>query len=208
MAVDRVPRKDTCPCSVYHNNHRLVPRTSLICECCRSVLLQSRAGQESTDSEIAELREQVGRVEKGLRLRYDPQTTAEDLRDENSRLFQNLMRLVRQADSFQSKASSIAGTIYGGSVLGDPLSRDQWVSIENWIPPLIIEEPRLENLEVDHPPTATTSLSLERSSDALKSLSSYTTDMATEQSDSESDSELERDMTKKFKELALGSFQR
>ena len=182
--------------------------TSLTCENYRSVLLQNRAGQQNTDSKIAGLREQVGRVERALRHRHDPQINADDLRDENDRFIQNLMKLVRQADKFQSKASSISGTIYGGSVSGDAMSRDQWVSIENWIPPPIIEEPEHGNRDRDHLSTATTLSSGEPSSTALRSPGSFSIDVPTNLSGSDSDSEIEREMTKKFKELALGSFQR
>ena len=157
--------------------------------------------------EIAGLCEQVGRVEKGLRLRHDPHLTADDqIRNENDRCFQNLMRLVRQADTFSAKASSIAGTIYGGSILGDPLSRDQWASIENWIPPPVIEEPPLEIQRENRPPTATASSSTAVSHAALRSPGSFTTEVTTLESDSDYDSEIEREMTKKFIELALGSF--
>ena len=45
--------------------------------------------------------------------------------------------LARRARAFNSKARSIAGTIYGGSVIGDPLTRDQHDSIKGRIPPPI-----------------------------------------------------------------------
>lgn len=64
---------------------------------------------------------------------------------EDVRISQNLRRLVRVAHTFHYSASTIVrdgprSTVWGGSVLGDPLTPDQVSNIERWIPPPTIEE--------------------------------------------------------------------
>jgi hypothetical protein len=58
----------------------------------------------------------------------------------------NLRKLLIQAESVNSSASTVIegdrSTVWNGSVLGDPLSQEQYRNITGWIPPPISEEPR------------------------------------------------------------------
>ena len=150
---------------------------------------------------------------KSTRLREQIDRTQQivNLENRNKRLLQDLAEEAYQADTLHSETSSITESIVSiqdGSVLGDSLSQKQWESIDDWIPPPISGEIPSEARKEMPPPTASASSSTEQPSAVRGSPSSFTADVIAEQSGSDSDSEMEREMTKKFKELALGSFQR
>ncbi|KAG9501613.1 hypothetical protein J7337_007304 [Fusarium musae] len=68
-------------------------------------------------------------------------------REEDNRATQNLRQFVQVAENFHSSASTILregprSTVWGGSILGDPLTEAQTSMIERWIPPPVNEEPR------------------------------------------------------------------
>ena len=92
------------------------------------------------------------------------------------------------AEIFHSNASSYAGTVYSGSVLGEPLSRDRWNSISDWIPePVIPEEASSAS-----PPT------LVGAPDGA-----FTTMPS---NDHDSDSDIDTMMIRKLHELGLSNF--
>ena len=114
---------------------------------------------------------------------------------ENERVSNNLRKLVRAAETFHSSASTVIegsrSTVWGGSELGDPLSDEQMDNIKNWIPPPTIPEER----EDDSTFSGSRGLS-----------ASSTRDTEADQS-SDSDSEIDRDLTKKFHEIAVASLE-
>ncbi|KAL7765857.1 hypothetical protein ACKLNR_003773 [Fusarium oxysporum f. sp. zingiberi] len=68
-------------------------------------------------------------------------------REEDDRATQNLRQFVQVAENFHSSASTILregprSTVWGGSIMGDPLTEAQTSMIERWIPPPVNEEPR------------------------------------------------------------------
>jgi ankyrin repeat protein len=175
--------------------------------------LQGSANQETMIAELAGLRSQIGRVEVAIQSREALQTSTGDLLKDNGRIIHNLQQYVRVAESFYSNASNIAESVNGGSVIGDPLSQDQWSFIEQWIPqPQILEEPNEEDI-IRHrlsssPSTSpSTEMGLATAEDrtVLTTLSSATTVPQLGQSDSESD--IENEATRKFQELALQKFE-
>lgn len=56
---------------------------------------------------------------------------------DNERISHNLQSLVQAAESFHSSASTVAAgsTVWGGSVMGEPLTQEQYGNIEEWITP-------------------------------------------------------------------------
>src|SRR6266487_2420560 len=87
------------------------------------------------NSQLVGLRGQIERVGYALHRRAGSQASpSATAREEDDRIFRNLKQCVHVAESFHSNASSYAGTVYGGSVFGEPLAIDQWNSISDWIP--------------------------------------------------------------------------
>lgn len=180
----------------------------------RCIHLQSNANQDTIVSELAGLRNQIGRVEVALQSREALQVSAGELQEEDGRIIRNLQQYIKVAESFHSSASNYAESVRGGSIMGDPLSPDQWFSIERWIPkPQISEEMSEEEVDLWTPsPSPSTNLSTEKRSattdekTTLTAVSSVTTTASQlDQSDSESD--IEKETTKKFQELALRKFE-
>lgn len=148
------------------------------------LLLKSGSSQESISRVLGDLKTQIGRVEVAVQTRNDAEPPSTDLQQDNERISRNLRQFVRVAESFHSSASTVVGegTVWGGSVYGDPLSDDQAQRIENWIPPPTIQE---EGPEINN------------------SLSGTTEDV---EQDSDPDSDMERDFVKNFHGLAISSF--
>ena len=90
------------------------------------------------------LKSQIGRVEIALQARTDAEPPSSDIGEDSERISRNLRLFVQAAESFHSSASTIiadgaGSTVWGGSVVGDPLSDEQHRNILDWIPPPIIE---------------------------------------------------------------------
>lgn len=91
------------------------------------LLLQSNSSQADVSRTLLDLKSQIGRVEGALQSRDNLLSTGDD-RQERDRISSNLQRFIRAAESFHSSASTVVGdrsTVWGGSILGDPLSHDQ-----------------------------------------------------------------------------------
>jgi tetratricopeptide (TPR) repeat protein len=164
-----------------------------------TVLFQTNASQETMNSQLAGLRNQIGRMENALHSRVDLQVSpSTNDREENDRIFRNLQHCVRVAENFHSNASSYAETLYGGSVLGEPLSNDRRNSISEWIP---------EPMTVDEASSTipSTRLGSEDYSTSFTSPSSFTT-MPPDNHDSDSD--IDKELAKKLQELGLSNFNR
>src|SRR6202000_2247642 len=103
------------------------------------------ASQELVMRSLQGLKNQMSRVE--LVLQGQVSLTAGDRLD-NYRITNNMNNLLRAAQGFHSAASSVASgsTVWGGSVMGEPLTREQFRDIEGWIPPPITEDEEQELL--------------------------------------------------------------
>ncbi len=90
------------------------------------------------------LKTRITGVETAIHGQLRSAYTVPELSADSDRMTRNLRNLIREAESLHSSASTIVGdtrsTVWGGSVLGDPLSVEQYGSIQNWIPPPAIEE--------------------------------------------------------------------
>lgn len=134
-------------------------------------------------------------MESSLKRRGDSDSSTPDVAEDNERITRNLQELVREAESFHSSASTVLGddarsTVWGGSVLGDPLSDEQYRHIQDWIPPpTIVEEDNQGDQEASR---ITPSMDPSRAEAANDS-----------DQESDADSDLERQLTKRFQELAL-----
>lgn len=79
---------------------------------------------------LSDLKSQIGRVEGALTSTTslpNYQSSREE-RDENERISRSLHQFVRAAESFHSSASTVVGsrsTVWGGSIMGDPLTQDR-----------------------------------------------------------------------------------
>lgn len=169
------------------------------------LLLQSNSSQESVSRILSDLKSQIGRVEEALISREDILVSRDDI-EENERISRNLHQFVRAAESFHSSASTVASdrsTVWGGSILGDPLTQDQMSSIENWIPPPSIVEEDEQNEEIASSTGRSAPVSNNRSSIMDMDITSVHEDLH----DSDSDSDIEKDLTRKFQELAVAKLE-
>ncbi|KAK3936725.1 heat shock 70 kDa protein 12B [Diplogelasinospora grovesii] len=147
------------------------------------LLIQNNSSQDAVFRVLTGLKSQIGRVEDALHA--GPPVS----REEDDRISRNLQQFVRVAESFHSSASTIVregprSTVWGGSILGDPLTEEQFSSIEGWIPPPINEQEEL----VDEPSGASN------------------TGQAGEQAHhSDSDDDMDKDLVERLGELALHS---
>lgn len=110
------------------------------------LLIQNNSSQEYVVQVLSGLKSQVRRVEFALQAGNPPGAGPAEAREENDRISRNMRKLVRVAEDFHSSASTIImdgprSTVYGGSIMGDPLTDEQVSGIHNWIPPPIEEEP-------------------------------------------------------------------
>jgi hypothetical protein len=155
---------------------------------------------------LARLRQDIIRVEATLHSHRDTQGASADLLADEDRIARNLRDLVRVAESFHSSASTIAaeGSVWGGSVIGDPMDSERFQNIQDWIPPPTVEEedvdeempvPRNSKSAVQESPseTRTTSGSPSRSADTNP------------QAASDSESDFERDLLRNIEHLAFTS---
>ncbi|KAE9967586.1 hypothetical protein EG327_011384 [Venturia inaequalis] len=103
------------------------------------------SSQQDLSRQLTDLKDQIT-LANTLALQQQtaqPGLSVDTLQD-SRRISNHLKNLARDAESLRSSASTaIEGdrsTIWGGSVLGDQLSNDQYRDIRNWIPPPIEEE--------------------------------------------------------------------
>lgn len=153
------------------------------------LLLSSSSSQDSIQRVLSSLKEQIGRIEGNLNerqaLSLSPAESAE-----RERMSRNLSRLARMANNFHTSASTIIegdrSTMWGGSVLGDPLTQEQHGRINDWIPPAVLEED-------EYPaPEETDRITREPSPG----------------SDSDSGSDVERDLMNHFEELGISEYKK
>lgn len=151
------------------------------------LLIQNNSSQEYVVQVLSGLKSQVRRVEFALQAGNPLGAGPVEAREENDRISRNMRKLVRVAEDFHSSASTIVmdgprSTVYGGSIMGDPLTDEQVSGIHNWIPPPIEEEP----VPGDHPQsdgTSTTAVEVGRLSD--------------------SDDDIDKELAKRLEELAM-----
>lgn len=138
-------------------------------------------------------------MESTLHRQGNVESSSPDIRDDNKRIYHNLRELVRKADSFHSNASTILGggarsTLWGGSVIGNPLTDEQYSNIRDWITtPSTDEDAHIEKEALG---VAAPSMEISRSG--------MVDDLG---DDSDADSDIERHLTKKFEELAMSSLE-
>jgi tetratricopeptide (TPR) repeat protein len=127
-------------------------------------------------------------MESALQSRDD--SLPPDEQQEENRIDRNLKQLVRAAKSLHSDASTViitgaGSSVWGGSIMGEPLSQDTFNQIEAWIPPPSHEEPERQDGLSPRPTSPSPAI-------------------WPDSSDSESD--IEKDIMKKFEELAAAKF--
>ncbi|KAK3293689.1 uncharacterized protein B0H64DRAFT_218475 [Chaetomium fimeti] len=106
------------------------------------LLIHNNSSQDAVFNVLHGLKHQIGRVEiashQATQQTFGQTGSSHDA--DGNQITQNLRQLVRVAETFHSNASAITregprSTVWGGSVLGDPLTREQLFNIESWIPP-------------------------------------------------------------------------
>ncbi|KAH6953465.1 hypothetical protein DER45DRAFT_575916 [Fusarium avenaceum] len=110
------------------------------------LLIHSNSSQDSVFRVLSGLKSQVRRVEVALQTSSSADSGDSVAREEDDRMLHNLRQFVQVAESFHSSASTIVrdgprSTIWGGSILGVPLTEAQISRIKGWIPPPVNEEP-------------------------------------------------------------------
>ncbi|EWG53594.1 hypothetical protein FVEG_11993 [Fusarium verticillioides 7600] len=111
------------------------------------LLIHSNSSQESVFKALSGIKSQLRYVEVALHTNSSANPGPSSGREEDDRATQNLRQFVQVAENFHSSASTILregprSTVWGGSILGDPLTEAQTSMIERWIPPPVNEEPR------------------------------------------------------------------
>ncbi|KAH6848057.1 hypothetical protein B0I37DRAFT_156498 [Chaetomium sp. MPI-CAGE-AT-0009] len=108
------------------------------------LMIHNNSSQDAVFNVLHGLKSQIGRVEiashQGARLEPTVGPAGSSRDADGNQIAQNLRQLVRVAETFHSNASAITregprSTVWGGSVLGDPLTSEQFSNIESWIPP-------------------------------------------------------------------------
>lgn len=127
-------------------------------------------------------------MESALQSRDD--SLSPDEQQEENRIDRNLKQLVRAAKSLHSDANTViitgaGSSVWGGSIMGEPLSQDIFNQIEAWIPPPSHKEPERQDGLSPRPTSPSPAI-------------------WPDSSDSESD--IEKDIMKKFEELAAAKF--
>jgi hypothetical protein len=165
------------------------------------MLIHGQSSQDQVLSGLRDLQSKIERIDANVQSQSASSISLPDTKD-NERVLQSLQSLARAAETFHSSASTVAGsTVWGGSVFNDPLSRDEYRNIENWIPPPIEEEQTTDQQSVG---TGVTSPSSELySNPAASSTEIAAANMWNRPQDGDSDSDFETDLTKKFEDLAL-----
>ncbi|KAF5710796.1 hypothetical protein FGLOB1_5326 [Fusarium globosum] len=110
------------------------------------LLLHSNSSQDSVFKVLSGLKSQLRNVEVALHTSSSASPGPSSGREEDDRAAQNLRQFVQVAENFHSSASTILregprSTVWGGSIMGDPLTEAQTSLIERWIPPPVNEEP-------------------------------------------------------------------
>ncbi|RKK31809.1 hypothetical protein BFJ67_g15066 [Fusarium oxysporum f. sp. cepae] len=111
------------------------------------LLIHSNSSQDSVFKVLSGLKSQLRHVEFVLHTRSSASPGPSSGREEDDRATQNLRQFVQVAENFHSSASTILregprSTVWGGSIMGDPLTEAQTSMIERWIPPPVNEESR------------------------------------------------------------------
>ena len=167
------------------------------------------------------LKSQLDRVESLTRPQLVPDTTK--LEQQNiDRMIRNIEKLIRAAKGFHSSASSsVAGSIrgsvwsdsvpgrpgtlsrthsiWGGSVAGVPLNRDQRRYIRDWIPPAVDEESTFNGYSSPIDSSSITSPTLTDTTTISASTKATTVD---DEYESDPESDLEKQMMDKAEEMA------
>ncbi|CZR38248.1 uncharacterized protein FPRO_06561 [Fusarium proliferatum ET1] len=110
------------------------------------LLIHSNSSQDSVFKVLSGLKSQLRNVEVALHTSSSASPGPSSGREEDDRATQNLRQFVQVAENFHSSASTILregprSTVWGGSIMGDPLTEAQTSLIERWIPPPVNEEP-------------------------------------------------------------------
>jgi tetratricopeptide (TPR) repeat protein len=158
---------------------------------------------------LAKLREGIARVEVALSSREETQGVSADLLADEGRIARNLRNLVRVAETFHSSASTVVaeGSVWGGSVLGDPLDPERFRNIESWISPPTVEEGEIDEeiatLSNPH------SQSLETPSESISISGTRPRSVNSDgEAGSDSESDFERDLLRNIEQLAFTSLAR
>lgn len=111
------------------------------------LLIHSNSSQDSVFKVLSGLKSQLRHVEFALHTSSSASPGPSSGREEDDRATQNLRQFVQVAENFHSSASTILregprSTVWGGSIMGDPLTEAQTSMIERWIPPPVNEESR------------------------------------------------------------------
>ncbi|KAF5601338.1 hypothetical protein FPCIR_2317 [Fusarium pseudocircinatum] len=111
------------------------------------LLIHSNSSQDSVFKALSGIKSQLRYVEVALHTSSSASPGPSSGREEEDRATQNLRQFVQVVENFHSSASTILregprSTIWGGSIMGDPLTEAQTSMIERWIPPPVNEEPR------------------------------------------------------------------
>ncbi|KAG4256108.1 hypothetical protein FPRO03_05056 [Fusarium proliferatum] len=109
-------------------------------------MLNINSSQDSVFKVLSGLKSQLRQVEVALHTSSPASPGPSSGREEDDRATQNLRQFVQVAENFHSSASTILregprSTVWGGSIMGDPLTEAQTSQIERWIPPPVNEEP-------------------------------------------------------------------
>ncbi|RKL51047.1 hypothetical protein BFJ72_g500 [Fusarium proliferatum] len=110
------------------------------------LLIHSNSSQDSVFKVLSGLKSQLRNVEDALHTNSSAGPVPSSGREEDDRATQNLRQFFQVAENFHSSASTILregprSTVWGGSIMGDPLTEAQTSLIERWIPPPVNEEP-------------------------------------------------------------------
>ncbi|KAG5805454.1 hypothetical protein H9Q74_010224 [Fusarium xylarioides] len=109
------------------------------------LLIHSNSSQDSVFKVLSGLQSQLRHVEVALHTSSSASPGPSSGHEEDDRATQNLQQFVQVAKNFHSSASNILkegprSTVWGGSIMGDPLTEAQASMIERWIPPPVNEE--------------------------------------------------------------------
>ncbi|KAF5571386.1 hypothetical protein FPHYL_503 [Fusarium phyllophilum] len=110
-------------------------------------MINVNSSQDSVFKVLSGLQSQLRHVEVALHTSSSASPGPSSGREDDDRATQNLQQFVQVAKNFHSSASTILregprSTVWGGSIMGDPLTEAQTSMIERWIPPTVNEEPR------------------------------------------------------------------
>ncbi|KAF5626103.1 hypothetical protein F52700_8819 [Fusarium sp. NRRL 52700] len=110
-------------------------------------MINVNSSQDSVAKALSGLKSQLTHVEAALHRSSSANPRPSSGHDEDERATRNLRQFVQVAENFHSSASTIMregprSTVWGGSIMGDPLTDAQASMIERWIPPPVNEEPR------------------------------------------------------------------